>query len=75
MTVTARDFAGFGGQKIERTQKIPPAKVQVVMGTTPLTYISNNKAAFNNPPKNFVKQRPAKTRIESVKTNYDVSQS
>ena len=73
MTVTARDFAGFGDQKIEKRQKIPQPPVQVHMGDTPLTYISNSKAAFNPPPKNFVKARPLKSKIESVKTNYSVS--
>ena len=73
MTVTARDFAGFGDQKPEKRDKIPQPPVQVHMGDTPLSYISNSKAAFCPPPENFVKARPAKSKIESVKTNYSVS--
>jgi len=40
-TQTAADFTGFEGQKLERTMKIPPKPVSVVMGDTPLSYISN----------------------------------
>ena len=74
-TVTSQDFAGFGGQKLERTMKIPQPPVQVHMGDTPVSYISNAKAAFNNPPPGFVKARPLKSKAESVKTNYSVSNS
>merc|ERR1711861_31244 len=42
------------------------------MGDTPCSYITNAKAAFRGPPKNFVKQGPAKSRVESVKTNYEL---
>ena len=72
-TVTAQDFAGFGGYKLERTMKIPQPPVQVHMGDTPLSYISNAKAAFNNPPPGFQRARPLKSKAESVKTNYSVS--
>ena len=72
-TQTAADFAGFSGYALERTKKIPPKPVEVVMGTTPVSYISNNKASFNKPPPGTKKTMPAKSRVESVKTNYEVS--
>ena len=71
--MTARDFGGFGGYKLERTQKIPQPPTQVHMGDTPTSYITNAKAAFRGPPNNFVKAKPSKSRVESVKTNYSVS--
>jgi len=55
--------------------KIPQPAVRVHMGDTPVSYITNAKAAFNNPPNNFVRARPLKSKAESVKTNYSVSQS
>ena len=73
MTQTAADFAGFNGVALERTKKIPPGPVQVVMGDTPVSYISNNKASYNKPPPGTKKTMPAKSRVESVKTNYEVS--
>ena len=72
-TVTATDFGGFAGHKLERTMKIPQPAVSVHLGDTPTNYISNVKDAFVSPPDNFVKARPLKTRLESVKTNYSVS--
>ena len=72
-TVTAADFAGFTGQKLERTQSIPQPAVQVCMGDTPTVYISNTKAAFCGPPPNFQRARPLKSKLESVQTNYSVS--
>ena len=75
MTQTAADFTGFEGQKLERTMKIPPKPVSVVMGDTPLSYISNSKASYNKPPPGTKKTMPAKSRVESVKTNYEVSSS
>ena len=59
------DFRGFGGQKLERTKKIPPKPVSVVMGNTPLSYISNNKASYNKPPHGIKKTMPAKSRLEN----------
>jgi len=72
-TVTSTDFTGFKGQKLERTMKIPPAPCQIVMGDTPVSYVSNSAASYNGPPESFVRMRPAKTRFESVATNYSVS--
>ena len=72
-TVTAADFTGCAGYKLERTMKIPQPPVQVHMGDTPVTYITNASAAFNNPPPNFQRARPLKSKAESVKTNYSVS--
>ena len=73
-TVTAADFGGFTGHKLERTMKIPQPAVQVHMGDTPVTYITNASAAFHTGlPRNFVKARPLKSKAESVKTNYEVS--
>ena len=43
------------------------------MGDTPVSYISNSKAAFRDPPNNFVRARPHKSKAESVATNYSVS--
>ena len=54
-TVTAADFGGFAGHKLERTQKIPQPPTQVHMGDTPCSYITNARAAFRGPPNNFVK--------------------
>ena len=53
--------------------KIPQPAVQVHMGDTPVSYITNASAAFHGPPSNFVKARPLKSKAESVKTNYNVS--
>lgn len=72
-TVTAADFAGFTGHKLERTMPIKQPPVQVHMGDTPTTYITNSKAAFRGPPNDFERARPHKSKAESVKTNYNVS--
>ena len=52
-TSTQQAFAGFGGQKLERTRPVPKPVSQIVMGDTPVSYMSNAKSAFNGPPKNF----------------------
>ena len=44
------------------------------MGDTPVAYVSNSKAAFVGPPKDFVKARPTREKQEQVKTNYSLGE-
>ena len=59
---TKMQFTGYLDQKLVRTKPCPKPVSQIVMGDTPVTYMSNAKTSFQGPPNNYKKVKPTREK-------------